>query len=259
MDALRRAADMLRRNADEQDQASAGTTGSSPAAGHVGHGAARSAPEGLSGLWQELTRLSKDDDSAGYRIQKVLGADGRERYIVYIGGTDSAEGQSKVSNIAAANGHPDAKQLAALRRLIPDGAEVMLVGYSQGGMDAQNIAAQNDNGFTVTQLVTYGSPVRPDLDVPAVHLQANGDGIPTSASVLPWSPYLTNSTGGNSEAHIYHGKPTAGGISAQIHMNAYGGLAEKWDDARFVTAEGVSRFRGTVEGTQDLDVNGDVM
>jgi pimeloyl-ACP methyl ester carboxylesterase len=60
---------------------------------------------------------------------------------------------------------------------MPKGAEVMLVGYSQGGTDAQNIAMQY-NDFKVTQVVTFGSPVRQDLDVPAVHLQANGDHIP---------------------------------------------------------------------------------
>jgi uncharacterized protein YukE len=259
VDALRGAADMIRRNADEQDHASADGARSSLGATQQLQVRHESAPQGLSGLWDEVSHVSKDDNSAGYRIQTVVGADGQERYIVYIGGTDAAEGQSKLSNISAANGIPDDKQLAALRRLIPDGAEVMLVGYSQGGMDAQNIAAQIDNGFQVTQLVTYGSPVRPDLDVPAVHLQANGDGVPNSASIFPWSPFLTNSTGTNAEAHIYHGKPDVGGISANIHMSAYGGLAGKWDEAKFNTADGVSRFQGTVRSTKDLDMNGNVM
>ncbi|MFV8228602.1 hypothetical protein [Mycolicibacterium fortuitum] len=257
VDALRRGAEMIRRNADEQEQASAGGS-----RGFSGTGLlctptdTRSAPTGLSGLWSELNAISNEDGSAGYRLQRVVGDDGVTRYIVYIGGTSASEGQHPGANIPAANGIPDGKQLAALRRMIPDGAEVMLVGYSQGGMDAQNIAAQKGNGFNVTQIVTYGSPVRPDLDIPAVHLQADGDGVPTSASIVPWGPYLTNSTGSNSEAHIYHGKSDVGGY---IHSTAYGGLAEKWDQAQFGSAAGISEFQGTVTRTQDLDTGGNVM
>lgn len=126
-------------------------------------------------------------------------------------------------------------------------------------MDAQNIAAQKDNGFTVSQIVTYGSPVRPDLDIPAVHLQADGDGIPTSASIMPWSPYLTNSTGSNPDAHIYHAQSDVSGISLNIHANAYGGLASAWDEANFAPAADLSPFQGTVTSTRDLDTSGNVM
>lgn len=251
---------MIRRNADEQEHASVGAGG-----GMSGTGAqcspmdTRPAPTGLSGLWNEVNAISNEDGSAGYRVQRVIGYDGQVRYIVYIGGTLASEGQHLGANIVAANGIPDDKQLAALQRMIPDGAEVMLVGYSQGGMDAQNIAAQKDVGFKVTQIVTYGSPVRPDLDIPAVHLQADGDGVPTSASIVPWGPYLTNSTGSNTDAHIYHGKSDVSGTGLNIHAYAYGGLAEKWDRAQFGSAQGVSQFQGTVTRTQDLDTGGNVM
>lgn len=134
VDGLRNAAEALRRHAGEQVEASSAGGGASPATGVGATGVTGApAPHGLSGLWDEVSHVSKADDSAGYRIQTVTGSDGKERYIVYIGGTDSSEGQSKIANVAAANGYPDDKQLAALRTLIPDGAEVMLVGYSQGG------------------------------------------------------------------------------------------------------------------------------
>ena len=256
---LRVVADLIRRQATEQDDASTDVGRSGTGASSECTGPSRPAPQGLSGLWDQVSNVSREDDSAGYRVQRVAGADGMERYVVYIGGTDSAEGQTRASNVAAASGYPDDKQLAALRRIIPDGAEVMLVGYSQGGMDAQNIAAQKGNGFKVIQLVTFGSPVRPDLNVPAVHLQANGDGIPYSASINPFGPYLTNSTGSNPEARIYHGASDVRGTSAQIHTNAYSGLAYKWDQAGFAAASGVSRFQGTATITSDIDVYGNVM
>lgn len=243
--ALRGVAEVIRSQAAEQEHASAESSGAGTRTSTARTpDSSGPAPQGLSGLWDQVSNVSSEDGSAGYRVQQVLCDDGTERYIAYIGGTDSADGQTWASNVAAASGYPDDKQLAALRRLIPDGAEVMLVGCSQGGMDAQNISAQKDNGFRVTQLVTFGSPVRPDLNVPAVHLQANGDGIPYSASINPFGPYLTNSTGSNPDAHIYHGTSDVRGISAHIHMNAYGGLAGKWDQAELPRRRGFRRFRG---------------
>lgn len=259
---LRSAAQLLRRNADQQEQASTASGGSLSSAGVSGRSDSaddRPLPSGAKGLWDELQAIPKDPGSAGYRVEHVVGPDGKDRYIVYIAGTDGAEGQQKISNVAAANGVPDDKQLEELKRIIPRGADVMLVGYSQGGMDAQNIAAQKDNGFNVTQIVTFGSPVRPDLDFPAVHIQANGDGIPTSASIMPWSPYLTNSVGDNPDAKIYHGQSNVGGMGINIHGNSYSYLAEKWDDAKYGAASGISNFQGTVVDTKDLDVDGNVI
>jgi hypothetical protein len=252
-DSLRRAADDLRRNADQQDQASVAGGGAS-ADLMCRAQAPQDAPTGLNGLWNEVKQIPTH--SSGYRVQEVIGTDGVTRYIVYITGTDSADGQTGWSNIPAAEGIPDSKQLAELKQMIPKGSEVMLVGYSQGGMDAQNIAMQHDNGFQVTQVVTYGSPVREDLTVPAIHLQADGDGVPESASIIPWSPYLLNSTGVNPEAHIYHGQSDVTGTSLAIHMQAYGELSQKWDQAQFGQAGDLTKFQGDAVSTVDLGVDG---
>ena len=257
--ALREASKNLRRNADEQDIAS----GVSPTGGssvlECRPGDSRPAPTGLAGLWNEIGAISHEHGSAGYRVQQVVGPDGVTRYIVYIAGTDAAEGQTLVSNVPAAMGIPDASQLEALRSMIPDGAEVMLVGYSQGGMDAQNIAMQHDNGFIVTQVVTFGSPARADLGVPAVHLQAKGDHIPTTTLGSP-GPYFQNSTGSNPDAHIYHGQSNVTGNGKTIHEKAYGYLSGNWDKADFAQgAKNLDDFTGTAVSTQDLDVDGRVL
>lgn len=260
VNALREAADILRRNATEQEKASAASGGSLGGASASQPIAAVNAPAGLNGLWDELHHVPAH--SAGYRVQEVIGTDHVTRYVVYIVGTNSADGQNIWSNIAAGAGVPDDKQLAALRNIIPNGAEVMLVGHSQGGMDAQNIAMQQNNGFTVTQVVTFGSPVRDDLNVPAIHLQADGDHIPGSTNGILASPFRWNSTGANPDAHIYHAKsdyqtqPDILGPGWQIHGNAYGELSKKWDEAQFSSTAGVAKFAGSTTKTIDLGVDG---
>lgn len=182
--ALREGADALRRNADEQEAASradgagaAGSTGAWASAPTADYGAAA---QKSNDMW---TQVRKVPDNA-YRVQMVQGEDGKTRYVVYIGGTTGewgGEGQSKLANVPAARGQLDDAQVKRLYELIPKDAEVMLVGYSQGGMDAQNIA--KDGKLNVTQIVTFGSPSRDDLDVPAVHLRAQDDPIPGTTSV----------------------------------------------------------------------------
>ena len=255
VETLQRGAQELRRNADEQDSASSAAGGAASGGAIASAAPPHPAPTGLHGLWDGIHAIPKVHDAAGYRIQEVLCEDGTTRYIVYIAGTDAADGQSKISNVAAAVGVPDDKQLDALKRLIPDGAEVMLVGYSQGGMDAQNIAMQKDNGFNITQVVTFGSPARADLDVPAVHLQAHGDPIPATTLGTP-GPYFHNSTGSNEDARIYDAKSDVHGNGYAVHERGYDYLSTKWDEANFSQAEAISKFRGEVTDTADLDIHG---
>lgn len=60
----------------------------------------------------------------------------------------------------------------------------MLVGLSQGGMDAQNIA--NSGKFNVTNLVTYGSPVNlaDDPKINTVHIRAEGNPVPAAGEAV---------------------------------------------------------------------------
>jgi hypothetical protein len=252
---LNEAANTLRRNADEQEKASSANSGDTAGADLVGSEKSPSkAPVGLNGLWNEIHDIPKH--SSGYRVQEVIGPDKTRRYIVYIAGTSAADGQHWWDNIPAAAGVPDDKQLAALRAMIPKGADVMLVGYSQGGMDAQNIAMQKNNGFNVSQVVTFGSPVRSDLDVPAIDLQADGDPTPGDTNGLLASPFVWNSTGSNPNAHIYQADSHVSGSGYDIHEKAYGYLSQKWDEANFDPAKGVAAFQGDVISTVDLGVNG---
>ncbi len=134
-----------------------------------------------------LTRSAGDD---GIRIQGVRGADGVVRYVVYIDGTvpDSFALRSAYDAIASEVGRPTLTRdyiLAAMAAEIPPGAEVMLVGYSQGGIHAQSIAESKI--FNVTDVMTFGSPYYDDGDsvrgYNVARIRDDGDEIPGTGSV----------------------------------------------------------------------------
>jgi WXG100 family type VII secretion target len=180
--ALRQAGGDLRRNAEEQEQAS-GAAGASAAHTSSG-GVGSTTPTGTSQLF---TTLHKSDGSKdGIYIEQVVGTDGKTRFIVYLNGTDAAERLTVLRNAEVIQGRPDdyitkkidAALEAAGYQSGKDGPEMMLVGYSQGGMDAQNIAAAGK--YHVTDLVTYGSPLThaDQSGINTVHVRATGDNVP---------------------------------------------------------------------------------
>jgi uncharacterized protein YukE len=285
INALQEAADALRRNADQQETASRADGGAisangsgAPVKGATDIGG--SAPSSTSEMWKKIQSFDRTENSSGYRLQRIIGEDGEIRYIVYIGGTAASDGQTLLSNIPAAKGELDEKQVAALKRLIdPPDAEVMLVGFSQGGMDAQNIAKNTD--LNVKQIVTFGSPSRSDLDVPAVHLRAEGDVVPISTTVAPAATTIVGGMfggvqgavngaavgsnpffdsmfqqGGNNE--YFTAKSDASLSHPLEHDKYYADISKQYDEngskKQFGNAQ---RFNGTVVDEVDLTVKGD--
>lgn len=174
--ALRDAGVVLRRNADEQQQAS---------------GATATAAE----LFTRIENDNRNDqgeslcDADGVRIERVLSGDGETRLIVYLKGQDSVPDRHFGRSAALSLGilgvdESITRQIDAALAGSPNGraTEIMLVGYSQGGMDAQNISAAGE--YNVTNLVTYGSPiVQPDdPNVDTVHLRADSDPVPAASA-----------------------------------------------------------------------------
>lgn len=109
--------------------------------------------------------------SGRVRVEEIVGADGRSRYIVYVPATTdwSAEAGDTTTDLTtdvqgvAGN---DTVMMEVVRQAIADAGidaddEVMLVGYSQGGITAGALAA--DPAFlarvNVTALVTVGAPI----------------------------------------------------------------------------------------------------
>ncbi len=187
--ALREAAQTLRRDADEQEKASAAVT--------AGPGSPKSsavnAPRGASELYRRIHTL--DDSYDGVRIDEVEGSDHQKRFIVYLAGTDLTESKrDPARNLTLAAGEVDGDTVGKIDEALrmagydPDDKsaqpEMMFVGFSQGGMEAQNLIASGR--YNATALVTYGSPLTHSdaTGVSTVHLRAEGDNTPNLPAEL---------------------------------------------------------------------------
>ncbi|HEY5223128.1 MAG TPA: hypothetical protein VIJ18_08825 [Microbacteriaceae bacterium] len=292
---LETAASALKRNAEEQERASAADGGStrsgrSSASGPLYDRAQTSsavglgAPTSAAGLWWTLKGMT--DNAKGYRIQTVLGNDGKTRIIMYINGTYAGKDLTLWGNVPAAAGARNKETdlaIAALANAQAEnpGAEIMLVGYSQGGIIVQNIA---DTGvFNVKQIVTYGSPIIPSVNnyggaditritdgadvIPAFSIPIEVVRNPVEMGLVraalfatkgftPASPgadqsFQYNSVGAPllvASALVSPVEGVAGGLEIHENPQTYGGDAAAFDnDPSAYGARGViQRFTGTV-------------
>jgi hypothetical protein len=148
------------------------------------------APFTTAGLFDTIwDRAAHSPD--GMYIQRVKSTtDGKQRLIVYIAGTDPNNLVSVITNLPSYNGIVKPNQVSRLAAAV--GADlsipIMLVGHSQGGMDAQNIASQLSGVLNIQTVVTYGAPV---VQYPpiigrvyqTVHLRDAKDPIPKLSKV----------------------------------------------------------------------------
>lgn len=132
------------------------------------------APRRLSGRLSEVVDLipRASDGEGSVTVTCVRGADGEDVWIVGLPGTQGgllpqrrgenwADGGGNLDALGADSRHTAAGIAAALAAAgAPAGADVLLAGYSQGGVHAVNLAA--DAGFstayTVVGVLTVGSP-----------------------------------------------------------------------------------------------------
>lgn len=178
-------------------------------------------PRDLPSLMQGVTdayQVGKDPDAAGgdLRITRIDNGQG-PAYVVHIPGTETwspsagAEPRDLSANINLVAGNPTAAaetvRLALDSAGIPPGSPVMLVGHSQGGIIAGQLAS--DAGFVerygVTHVMTYGAPIDhmqlapgvqalqvqhrfdvvPRLDLEGVDLDGVNPNTPVTAVTLP--------------------------------------------------------------------------
>ncbi|MFT4213206.1 MAG: hypothetical protein QM622_00295 [Microbacterium sp.] len=126
-----------------------------------------SAPDGLVTLAQ---RMPGEGDSR-IRIEDYTMPDGSHEYVAYAAGTTtvtagvSPDAFDMGSNFSLYSGERAASYDAVLQALADAGAQpgdaVHLVGHSQGAMVASAVALAGV--YTVPTLVTFGSPVQPDV------------------------------------------------------------------------------------------------
>lgn len=267
---LRVAASVLVSNADEQERTSnvvgiAATPDISPVA--------MCTAVTTADLYHRV-RHNADPDNDGVSIEAVVGSDGRTRYVVYLDGTGGAgPGQewsltdrlSWWANAGKMNGIVDE---SLFRRLddIPAGADVMLVGYSQGGLDAQTLAASGR--LNVTDVVTFGSPqvlnlAPANLGTNVLHLEAVGDPVPLSTpltlapgdlgtSVSNWLAPLGGGRVG--DVQTFTSTADTGAVRFDVHSDedTYRSIGDQYDmsgDERF---EAIRRSMSRYQGTRSL-------
>ncbi len=123
---------------------------------------------GVDGYLQNIGSLQHD---GRILVQTVRGPDGVERYVVQLPGMQlgdpSFESPQDLPGAIRNTQLPDSSYTKAVQQAmrqagVPEGAEVMLVGHSQGGVAAMNLAqdpAFNGGRYRVTDVVAVGAPV----------------------------------------------------------------------------------------------------
>ena len=267
---LKDAAVALRQNADDQERTSA-SEGGAPAGGRGGgrwatdHVASGEAPTGAGGFVRELGDMTDKQD--GVRIQKIVGADGVARYVVYIAGSGSSSdgawgGDLGWDNNAAAVFSLDNSTLDHIRAKIADSiddpqAEVAFVGFSQGGLIAQRLA--DEGSFPCRAVLTFGSPVLPSVrnygGADVIRLEHHSDVVPRLGSENPLhGPIVAVMDAVTGNTPPDRGEDVTfrdGGLQWDVHNpEHYAKVAEHFDDsadARYDAAKAsLGRFSGRI-------------
>jgi hypothetical protein len=192
----------------------------------------------------DIAALSQGADSAAngtIEIQTVTTADGGIVHIVNLPGTDDLgtlpwtaddDVRDLGTNLDLIAGEPDDYQLGVLEAMAGAGIgtdePVLIVGHSQGGMEAAAILASN-SGFNVTDVVTAGSPTAQVGGFPTgshvLSIEQHGDlvplldGEPNPPSVEQTTVLVDAEPGQGIEAHHGYGVYVEGGaaVDASTH------------------------------------------
>jgi len=134
-------------------------------------GAAARAPGSVQDLWERQWAQSRGRDSGRVRVERIEGEDGRRRHIVYVPATTSDSLRAgpvttdHTTNLETASGRRSAQHEVVATAIEEAGIdpedEVMLVGYSQGGLVAASLLADDEfrERVNVTSVFTVGAPV----------------------------------------------------------------------------------------------------
>jgi len=134
-------------------------------------------------LYSVLRDLTAVEHSNNFFLEPVLGADGTERLVVFLGGTEIGNHDTGAwTNLESWNGEvKDYQRDQVLELLNGDKNQpIMLVGHSQGGMDAQNLAEYlHEHDYNVQAVVAFGSPqiLTPSPDYQTIFLKDPRDPV----------------------------------------------------------------------------------
>lgn len=148
-------------------------------------------PATFEALYDRLWSKPGNDD--GIHTEIVRDWDGARKVVVYLGGTAHNWGfdhQSWASNAPTYVGLLKPHHLemidAAIAQCGDDCSEMMLVGYSQGGMDALNLADHYSD--LTTTVITFGAPINQSAQRSdsVVHIRDTRDPIPALSNTADY-------------------------------------------------------------------------
>ena len=168
-------------------------------------------------------------------IQTLTDADGNTTHVVQLPGTDDFMSDTEIRNMGSNlnliagddTAYADAVRQAMEAAGVDPDDPVMLVGHSQGGMQAAALAGDPDFGYHVTHVVTAGAPVAtsgiPD-DVSVLSLENTGDLVPLlDGESNPATAHHTTV-----QADVHSG--SFGAADGQNHsLSTYGSIADSVD------------------------------
>lgn len=209
------------------------------------------APSDIQGAFQRLNDVAAHDDQ--FQIEEVNGV-----YNVYLPGTKAFDApfmesglvQNMGTNFAAVAGDDNAYQQAVLEALkdVPPGAEINLIGHSQGGIVAARLAEAIANGETdvqghVNAVLTAGSPVDsielPE-DVQMVSLVNEYDIVPR----LDGEPYGDKSNHTSIVFEEQNGGTTPNHSLGEVYVTEAGDIVRSDDPAVVDALAGLGSFGG---------------
>lgn len=214
-------------------------------------------PTNLSELYARQRSVHSGRDNGRVRVDKVRGADGVERVVVYVPATTdwsvgSGNGTDMQTNLETIAGK-DSTMRKVVRQALEDAGvdgstEVMLVGYSQGGIVAMSLAddAEFASKYNVTTVVTVGSPVS-DYRVPdsveVLSIEHDHDLVPQLDGRK--NPDQHNWTTVTTSPHLGTGQQAQDAHSGDVYAEAIAGI-ENDPDVQAFKRKRREFFAGTV-------------
>lgn len=214
-------------------------------------------PTNLSELYARQRSVHSGMDNGRVRVDKVRGADGVERVVVYVPATTdwsvgSGNGTDMQTNLETIAGKDSAMRKVVRQALedagVDGSTDIMLVGYSQGGIVAMSLADDPDftAKYNVTTVVTVGSPVS-DYQVPdsveVLSIEHDHDLVPQLDGRK--NPDRHNWTTVTTSPHLGTGQQAQDAHSGDVYTNAISGIENDPDVQAFKRKRG-EFFAGTV-------------
>ncbi|WP_347031535.1 lipase family protein [Brevibacterium paucivorans] len=214
-------------------------------------------PTDLSELYARQRSVHSGRDNGRVRVDKVRGADGVERVVVYVPATTdwsvgSGNGTDMQTNLETIAGKDSAMRKVVRQALedagVDGSTEIMLVGYSQGGIVAMSLAddAEFASKYNVTTVVTVGSPVS-DYRVPdsveVLSIEHDHDLVPQLDGRK--NPDQHNWTTVTTSPHLGTGQQAQDAHSGDVYAEAIAGIENAPEVQAFKRKRG-EFFAGTV-------------